>query len=74
MLGDRGLDGQGSPLHLKEIRGYERGRESAVRYHIIVIAEALSALVLHVVRRVLESEDRRVKPETVFEALVVLRD
>jgi uncharacterized protein YutE (UPF0331/DUF86 family) len=41
----------------------------AVRYHIIVIAEALSALALHIVRRFYN-----VEPESSIHALNILRD
>ncbi|MET1160357.1 MAG: HepT-like ribonuclease domain-containing protein [Thermoprotei archaeon] len=40
-----------------------------IRYHLIVIAEAITSLVLHVVRRVYG-----VKPETPIHALRLLRD
>jgi len=45
----------------------------AVRYYMIAIAEVLSALVFHVVRRTLERESERAKPRVIFEALMFLR-
>ena len=41
----------------------------AIRYHLIVVAEALIALALHIVRR-----GFGVSPETPVHALMVLRD
>jgi len=41
----------------------------AIRYHLIVIAEALIALALHVARRLFEA-----KPETPIHALRILRE
>ena len=41
----------------------------AIRYHLIVIAEALIALALHIARRMFNT-----RPETPIHALQVLRD
>lgn len=41
----------------------------AVRYHLVVIAEALTALSLHIARRLFEEE-----PETPIHALIILRN
>lgn len=53
----------------KSFKELSDAEKYALRYNLIVVAEALSSLAIHIVRRVFES-----RPETPLQALLLLRD
>ena len=58
----------------KKYKDVFESEKTATKYHVIVVAEGISSIALHVVRKILESEGRRAKPETILEALAFLRE
>jgi len=58
----------------KDFETLSESEEMTIRYFIIVIVEALVNFVLHISRRICESEGIRLKPETLKASLQVLRD
>ena len=70
------LENVSKVLKLTQRNFYELSESDrmAIRYYLIVIAEALIDLALHISRRMCEVEGMKTKPETPIVALRILRD